>query len=123
MTTDDAPRGHADLAARTAAEVLDHHLGAFAEGVDAVLSDYTPDAVLITPEATYHGATAIWRFFDQFIARGTPAFWSAFTIERREVVGDVAYITWSAHPAVTLATDTFVVVAGKIVVQTYTPLA
>ena len=109
-------------AARSAADVLDHHLGAFAQGIDAILSDYHPRAVLITADATYQDLTEIRGFFDAFVSSATPEFWSAFRIERREVVGDVAYITWSSRPAIALATDTLVVAQGQIVTQTFTLL-
>ncbi len=45
-----------------------------------------------------------------------------FTMDRTEVVGDVAYIVWHSvneGAEVTLGTDTFVVRDGKIAVQTF----
>ena len=84
------------------------------------MSDYHSDAVLITADASYRGLAEIHGFFDSFISGATPEFWGAFRIERREVVGDVAYITWSALPSVKLATDTLVIVDGKVSTQTFT---
>ena len=107
---------------KSTAEVLDHHLGAFAEGLDSLLSDYHPDSVLITADATYRGSTEIRGFFAAFISGAKPQFWEAFRIERREVVGPIAYITWSARPMVTLATDTLLVRDGKIATQTFAVL-
>ena len=38
---------------------------------------------------------------------------------RRDIGGDVAYITWKVEPFVLMATETFVVTDDKIRVQTY----
>ena len=42
-----------------------------------------------------------------------------FQVVRRDIDGDVAYITWKAEPFVLMATETFVVTDDKIRVQTY----
>jgi hypothetical protein len=41
-------------------------------------------------------------------------------MNRQEIVGEVAYIHWERKPWFPLATDTFVVRNGKILVQTFT---
>lgn len=101
--------------------VFEHHLGAFAQGIDAILADYTDGSVLVTPDKTYRGLGEIRGFFQAFLAGATPAFWQSFRIETRQVDGDVAYLVWSAAPTVPRATDTLVVRDGKIAVQTFTP--
>ena len=99
--------------------VLQHHLQAFGEGIDSIMSDYTENSVLITPDATYRGLNEIRDFFTAFVA-GLPAgIWDAFRMKRQEVTGDVAYIVWEALPWIALGTDTFVVREGKIAFQTY----
>jgi hypothetical protein len=101
-------------------KALDHHLGAFAQGLDEVLRDYDENSVLVTPDKTYTGLAQIRGFFKAFIAGADPEFWGAFNILNMTVTGEVAYIAWQAKPWVTLATDTFHVKDEKISVQTFT---
>ena len=106
--------------------VLDHHLVAFASGdADMVLEDYRDDSVLITADGVVRGREALHQafsgFFSGLFAPGT----YKFTMDRMEVDGEVAYITWHATCAgadVRLGTDTFVMRDGKIAVQTFAAL-
>ena len=106
--------------------VLDHHLASFAAGdVDATMEDYTDDSVLVLPDATLTGRgtirAAFTDFYDGLFRPGT----YEFTMDRVEVVGDVAYVLWhSANQGadVALGTDTFVIRDGKIAVQTFAAL-
>jgi ketosteroid isomerase-like protein len=109
-------------AAASTRNVFEHHLAAFAQGLDAVLSDYDENAVLVTPDATYRGMTEIRGFFKAFLDSATPAFWAAFEVRAQSVEGEVAYLVWASLPAVQLATDTLLVRGNKIQVQTFTPL-
>ncbi len=99
--------------------VLEHHLQAFGEGVEAIMADYTDDSVVITPDATYRGLDEIRGFFIAFVEALPEGFLDAFTLKRQEVVGEVAYILWEANPWFPLGTDTFVVREGKIAFQTF----
>lgn len=101
-------------------QVFDHHLGAFALGLDELLKDYDDDSTIITPDKTYRGSTEIRAFFKAFIEGADPGFCTAFRITSKSTAGDVAYLAWEAKPWVTLATDTLVVRNGKISVQTFT---
>lgn len=109
--------------AATTHQVFEHHLQAFAEGVDALVSDYTEQSVIQLPDTTLRGLTQIRKFFADFLASIQPGFWEAFQIKRQDVEGDIAYLVWSAQPFVTMATDTLYVRDGKILVQTFTPFA
>lgn len=100
---------------------LDHHLGAFAQGLDELLRDYDDNSVLVTPDQTCTGTTEIRAFFKAFIDGADPKFWGAFKILKNTVHGEVAYLVWEAKPWVALATDTFHVQGGRIAVQTFTP--
>jgi hypothetical protein len=42
-------------------------------------------------------------FFRRFLDSVMPEFWDAFRLGAQNVVGDVAYITWSAKPFIRLA--------------------
>ena len=102
-------------------QVFHHHLGAFAEGIDSLMDDYTDNSIIITPTGNYVGLGEIRAFFEAFLASATPEFWSAFKVTGQFVQDDVAYLTWSAVPFVPMATDTLVVRNARIVIQTFTP--
>ena len=96
-----------------------NHLRAARDGVDAVMRDYADESVLVTPQATYRGSSAIRQFFDGFFKELPAGFFDAFKLNRQEVVGENGYILWQSHPWVPLATDTFVIRDGKIRFQTF----
>ncbi len=103
-------------------DVLNHHLKCFGEGdLNGILSDYTPGAVLFTPEGPLKGIDAIKALFQALIAEfGKPG--AAFSMKQQFVEGDHAYILWTAETADNVyefATDTFVVRDGKIVAQSF----
>jgi ketosteroid isomerase-like protein len=103
-------------------EVLDHHLGAFAEhDLEGVLADYSSDAVMFVPEGPLKGPAAIRPLFEALVAEfAKPG--SSFTMRQRHVEGDHAYIVWVAETpdhSYEFATDTFVVRNGKIVAQSF----
>jgi hypothetical protein len=104
-------------------EVFKRHLQAFAEGLDALVSDYTDESCILLADRRISGVPAIRKFFADFLQSIQPGFWEAFKVERNEVQGEVAYLVWSAKPFVPLATDTLHVKNGKILVQTFTVLA
>jgi hypothetical protein len=116
-----ARRASADDTATGTQAVFDHHLGAFAQGIDAILSDYTENSVVVTPEANHRGLTQIRTFFQAFLDSTTPEFWKQFKVMSRSVEGEIAYLVWSSQPAVPMATDTLLVRDKKILVQTFTP--
>jgi len=106
--------------AEAAEAVLDHHLGAFAHGVDEIMSDYTDESVIITQTQAFKGRAEIRAFFENFIKTAPEGFWGAFKISTKSAYGDVAYLVWSATPWVTQATDTLVIRDKKIMTQTFT---
>ncbi|NMM45237.1 nuclear transport factor 2 family protein [Rhodospirillaceae bacterium KN72] len=103
--------------------VFDHHLGAFAQGIDALMADYTETSVIFTPDAEIRGLEAIRSFFQAFLDSATPEFWASFKVLNQSVDGAVAYLVWSAMPTIPMATDTLYVQNGKIEVQTFTPFS
>ena len=103
-------------------DVLDNHLKSFWEGnLEGILSDYAPGAVLFTPEGPLRGIDAIRSLFQAMLAEfGKPG--AAFSLKQQFVEGDYAYILWTAETAdnvYEMATDTFVVREGKIVIQSF----
>ncbi|MEZ5700858.1 MAG: nuclear transport factor 2 family protein [Burkholderiaceae bacterium] len=114
------PAFAASEAATATQAVLDHHLGAFAKGLDEIMRDYSSASVILTHDKQYRGLAEIRSFFDGFLKSVKPGFWEAFKIQTQSVNRDVAYLVWEARPFVSLATDTLVVRGKKIVVQTFT---
>jgi len=99
--------------------VLEHHLEAFYQGIDAIMEDFTDASAVITVSATYRGLDEIRAFFSALLD-GLPAgFDEAVKITRQEVVGEVAFLIWEARPWFPFCTDTFVVRDGKIACQTF----
>jgi ketosteroid isomerase-like protein len=106
----------------TAKEVVEHHLGSFFErDIEGILSDYSPDAVLFTPDGPLRGVDQIRPLFQALVAEfGRPG--ASFEMKRQSFEGDCAFILWTAETAdnvYELATDTFVVRDGKIVTQSF----
>ena len=103
-------------------EVLDRHLKAFAEyDVEGVVADYSPDAILFVPGGPLKGPGAIKHLFEALISEFSKPG-SSFTMQRRYIEGDYAYILWTAETvdnSYEFATDTFVVRNGKIVAQSF----
>jgi len=103
-------------------DVLDRHLKLFGEGdVDGVVADYSSDAVLFVPSGPLKGLDAIRPFFEALISEFSKPG-SSFTMQRRCIEGDHAFILWTAETAdnsYEFATDTFVVRNGKITAQSF----
>ena len=100
--------------------VLDNHLDAGLRGdLDAVLSDFSEDSVLFLPQGPIRGIAGLREFYESLLSHPPAGFPKAFKLLRRDVDGEVAYIVWKAEPGVLLATDTFVVRNGKIMIQTF----
>jgi ketosteroid isomerase-like protein len=105
--------------ARNALEILEHHLKALAAlDIDEIMSDYTDESVLLTPDGAIRGASDVRDFFAD-VVKTRPDLVGAIAISRQETVGDIAYIVWSAPGFLALGTDTFLVRDGKIAVQTF----
>jgi ketosteroid isomerase-like protein len=103
----------------TTAEVFMHHIQALKSvDMDALISDYSEDSVVMLPERSFNGPAEIRAFFEGAIASLPPGFVEAMTPIRSEFSGEVAYLVWHAEPFLKVATDTFVIRDGKIMVQT-----
>ncbi|HMF73279.1 MAG TPA: nuclear transport factor 2 family protein [Flavitalea sp.] len=103
-------------------KVLDHHLQTFQRNdLDGVMADYTEESVLITPDRTYKGLAEIRENFVQAY-EALPTNGTTMTVTKSLVSRNVAYIVWKAvSPTVEFkyATDTFIIVDGKILSQTF----
>ena len=100
-------------------QVLEHHLQAFGEGIESVVSDYDEHSFIITQQGTYRGLIEIRAFVSAFVAGMPNGFGEAFKLTKMEVIDEVAYLAWEANPWSPMGTDTFVVRDGKIRCQTF----
>ncbi len=108
--------------ASTTEEVLRRHVKCFFEGnLDGLVSDYSADAVLFTPNGPLKDHDPIREFFRTLITEfGQPG--TTFSMLLQSIDGDFAYALWSAETADNVyerATDTHVVRDGKIVAQSF----
>ena len=108
--------------ASTTEEVLRRHVKCFFEGdLDGIVSDYSEDAVLFTPNGPLKGHGPIREFFRTLIKEfGQPG--TTFSMQLQSIDSDFAYALWSAETAdnvYEMATDTHVVRDGKIVAQSF----
>jgi ketosteroid isomerase-like protein len=109
------------VTADTTGIVIAHHLNAIAaRDLEQIMADFTEDSVLITPDATFQGLEQVRGFYSAALNIFTPEVLATFSISKQEVVGELAYLFWSAGTKVPFATDTFIVRDGKILAQTFT---
>lgn len=100
---------------------LNSHLRAFAAGdVDAIMRDFSEDAVVYTPDGALRGKEPIRELFEALIRSLPPG--SRVVIAKEIVDGELAYLIWSAESdrlRMPFATDTMIVRDGKIVRQSF----
>lgn len=105
----------------TTEAVFVHHLQALASGnMDDVMSDYTDESILFTPQMQFRGLAQIRGFFEFALANIlTGESMANFKPTKQDVDGEYAYIFWSAAPNVVAGGDTFHIQGGKIVMQSF----
>jgi ketosteroid isomerase-like protein len=108
--------------ASTTEDVLRRHVRCFFEGdLEGVVSDYSADAVLFTPDGPLKGHGPIREFVRALMKEfGQPG--TTFSMQLQSIDGDFGYALWSAETAdnvYEMATDTHVVRDGKIVAQSF----
>jgi ketosteroid isomerase-like protein len=103
--------------------VIDRHWHALLRGdVPALLADYADDAVLITgATGVIKGRKAIGEILTLFVSAIIPPASTAFCLDITHAEGPLGYIVWKAESAthrIAFSSDTFVVSAGRITLQT-----
>ena len=105
--------------ARTPQEVFQHHAEVLIAGdIEGIISDYTDDAVFITPAGVLRGKDGVREGFVKLLEDVPSADWDVPT---QIYEGDVLFIEWSANSEKTRVEDgidTFVFRDGLIRVQT-----
>lgn len=94
------------------------HLHALGQGIEQILEGYGPDAILLTPKGSFQGAMAVQEYYEAFVRDSLPLLAASYSLKRFDVIGEAAYLTWTALPSITMGTDTFLVHKGKIVLHT-----
>jgi ketosteroid isomerase-like protein len=106
-------------ASRTPQEVFQHHAEVLIGGdLEGIVSDYSDDAVFITPAGVLHGKDGVREGFTKLLEDVPSADWDVPT---QIFEGDVLFIEWSADAERTRVEDgidTFVFRDGLIRVQT-----
>ena len=103
------------------ATVVKRHLDALmSRDLDSLMEDYAADAFFLSNMApvAIRGRAALRAFWLQAFFVFTPEVLSDLKFTQQEIEGDVAFILWSAGPAIPFGSDTFVVRGGKIIAQT-----
>ena len=67
--------------------VVNHHLEAFAKGIDDLMQDYDESSILLTPEESYSGRNEIRQFFVRFLQNATLDFWNALKMQKIAIQG------------------------------------
>ena len=103
-------------------EVVKHHLSSFLNNnLEAVMSDYTNESVLITRDTTYTGLEEISLFFVG-LSMHFPQQKSNLVLDKVIANDDLVYIVWHANTPslqVPIGSDTFIIKDGKIYQQTF----
>lgn len=103
--------------------VLEHHLKAFSENnLEEVMADYTAESILVTPDSTYTGLASIQNLFVGLFP-AFPTEGTTIEMDNMFIQDELAYILWHADTPtldIPMGTDTFIIVDGKIVKQTFT---
>lgn len=103
---------------RTPQRIFADHGGRLGTGdLDLIVVNYAEDAVLITPEGTFHGHDGVRRVIGRLLTDLPDADWQLAP----QFADDVLFLQWSATTdahRVTDGTDTFVFRDGLIGAQT-----
>jgi len=94
------------------------HLHALGQGIEQILDGYGMDAILLTPKGAVQGQSAIREYYEDFIRDTLPILAASYSLQRFDIIGEAAYLTWKAEPSIPMGTDTFLVHKGKIVLHT-----
>jgi ketosteroid isomerase-like protein len=97
----------------------EHFQKVFSLQLDAVLEDFTEESVLFSPDGVFRGLDGIRQFYQGAMQLLTPDVLSSVKVHRQEFKGEFAYVVWSAGAIMPLASDTFHLKDGKILMQSF----
>jgi hypothetical protein len=87
--------------------------------IPELLKDYAPGARVFTAQGVFEGEAGLTKFFEG-MAPLMKELAPVIKLDKQEFVEGVGFVIWNAGDAVPMATDTFIVEDGKIVIQTFT---
>ena len=103
-------------------KIVMHHMDSFYNNdVDALISDYTEESIIITLEQTFKGLKEIKLFITEFITY-FPKGKTILVLDKLSVENDLGYVVWHAHTPslkISLGSGTFIFKNGKILKQTF----
>ncbi len=100
--------------------VLGQHVQALvSRNLDAIMADYSHDAVIFSPNRAFKGPDNIRAFFTASLNMLPPEATNNLAVIKQDIDGEFAYVLWSALPVISFAGDTFCVRNGKIVLQSF----
>ncbi|VTZ28223.1 Polyketide cyclase [Methylocella tundrae] len=107
------------MATRTPQEIFQHHAETLIAGdLEGVVSDYSEDAVILSPDGVKRGKAGVRETFIKLLADLPKADWEVPTVLFE---GDALFLEWKARSEATYAddgVDTFVFRDGQIRLQT-----
>lgn len=107
------------MSTRTPQQIFQHHAEALGAGdLEGIVSDYSEDAVILSPDGVKKGKAGVREAFAKLLADLPKADWELPTALFE---GDVLFLEWKARSEATYAddgVDTFVFRDGFIRVQT-----
>ena len=101
---------------KTTEAVFAHHLQAVRDrDVEAIVSDYADNAIMMMPEAVVRGIEQIRAHFTN-VVNGAPAeLLPNIQVDQLEIEGEFVFLLWSSGTMVPHAADTLCIRNGKIV--------
>ena len=96
--------------------LLQHRVPALtSRDIDAIMSEYTEESVVVTDEGVFKGLEAIRSLLMQLFTEAPPGSLETVTIDKQIIAGDYVFVLYSI-PALNLSgNDTFCIHDGKIV--------
>jgi len=103
-------------------EIVISHMNSFYNNdIDAIMSDYTDESIVITLEQTFKGLKEIRTFISELITF-FPKGKTVLVLDKISVEEDLGYIVWHAKTPnleISLGSGTFILKKGKISQQTF----
>ena len=101
--------------------VINHMDSFYNNDIEALMSDYTEESIVITVEQTFKGLKEIRLFVSELITF-FPKGKTILVLDKISVEDDLGYIVWHAKMPnfeISLGSGTFILKKGKILQQTF----
>lgn len=102
-------------------KIIEHHFSAFKENdLESILSDYSEQSIIFTPDSAYKGLKKIQSFFSQAFC-SFPKDQTTIIIDKFITNGNLGYVVWHGETPkfiVSFSTATYIINKGKIIRHT-----